>query len=304
VLVPNPAGRFPAACAGDPGTLGVRVPELPALRAVTTPVLQSSANLAGGPDARTLDEVPESIRAGADLVLDGGELPGTPSTVIDLRGFEEAGDWHVLRAGAVSEQAVARALEGQFHFDPATYDEMIHADIPVYDELQEQLVAASGDGAHRVLELGTGTGETIRRLLVRHPDALVVGVDESPAMLNAARATLPTERVSLLLGGIEDPLPAGPFDLVASALCVHHLDGEGKRDLFARVRASLAPRGRFVLADVVVPENPADAVTELTPDFDRPSPLADQLRWLGEAGFARAAVTWAHRDLAVLFADA
>ena len=62
------------------------------------PVLQSSANAAGAPDARRLDDVPEAIRAGADLVLDAGELPGTPSTVIDLRRFEAAGEWDVVRA--------------------------------------------------------------------------------------------------------------------------------------------------------------------------------------------------------------
>jgi L-threonylcarbamoyladenylate synthase len=69
------------------------------------PVLQSSANLTGGPDARRLDDVPEAIRAGADLVIDGGELPGTPSTVIDLRG----GDLRIVRLGAVPE-AVVRSL--------------------------------------------------------------------------------------------------------------------------------------------------------------------------------------------------
>ena len=63
VLLPNPAGRFPLACADDPLTLGVRVPAWPpalaALGDVRWPVLQSSANTAGGPDARRLDEVPE-----------------------------------------------------------------------------------------------------------------------------------------------------------------------------------------------------------------------------------------------------
>ena len=74
------------------------------------PVLQSSANLAGGPDARRLDDVPESIRAGADLLLDAGELPGTPSTVIDLRGYEVDGSWRIVRPGAVDADEVAAAL--------------------------------------------------------------------------------------------------------------------------------------------------------------------------------------------------
>lgn len=98
VLVPNPARRFPLACTADPETLGLRVP---ALAAVGRPVLQSSANRTGGPDARRLEDVPAAIRAGADLVIDGGELPGTPSTVIDLRDLETGGAWRIVRHGAV-----------------------------------------------------------------------------------------------------------------------------------------------------------------------------------------------------------
>ena len=113
VLLPNPLGRFPLACGPDPATLGLRVPalgeRLAALAGVSWPVLQSSANLAGGADARRLEDVPEAIRRGADLVLDGGELAGTPSTVVDLRDYERSGGWRILRAGAVPEGEVARA---------------------------------------------------------------------------------------------------------------------------------------------------------------------------------------------------
>jgi L-threonylcarbamoyladenylate synthase len=114
LLLPNPARRYPLACGPDPNTLGLRVPAWPralaALADVSWPVLQSSANVAGGPDARLLEEVPEAIRARADLVLDGGELPGTPSTVVDLRGFERDGRWSVVREGAVAIGDVAAAL--------------------------------------------------------------------------------------------------------------------------------------------------------------------------------------------------
>jgi L-threonylcarbamoyladenylate synthase len=114
VLLPNPAGRFPLACGPDPQTLGLRVPALPeplaALRDVRWPVLQSSANRAGEPDARRLADVPEPIRAAADMVLDGGELPGTPSTVVDLRRYEARGEWDVLRDGAVERAALQDAL--------------------------------------------------------------------------------------------------------------------------------------------------------------------------------------------------
>jgi tRNA threonylcarbamoyl adenosine modification protein (Sua5/YciO/YrdC/YwlC family) len=303
VLLPNPEGRFPLACGDDVRTVGLRVPVVPALDGVSWPVLQSSANLAGGPDARSLAEVPEVLRRAADLVIDGGELPGAPSTVVDLRSFEAFREWGIVREGALSRADVEAALEWQFHFDPSTYAEMIEEDIPVYEEFQEAVVGASGDGAARVLELGTGTGETARRLLERHPSAELVGVDESAAMLSAARAALPAGRISLHVGAIEDGLPEGPFDLVATALCVHHLEGTLKRDLFARVREVLAPGGRFVLGDVVVPVDPADSVISLSPGFDHPSPLSDQLRWLAETGFS-AEVVWEHKDLVVLVASA
>ncbi len=87
------------------------MPEVPALRGVRVPVLQSSANRSGGADARRLADVPEPIRAGADLVLDGGELPGTPSTVVDLRRYEEAGAWSVLRDGLVASETIASVLD-------------------------------------------------------------------------------------------------------------------------------------------------------------------------------------------------
>jgi L-threonylcarbamoyladenylate synthase len=111
VLLSNPRGRFPLACGPDPGTLGLRVPDVPLLAGVATPVLQSSANRAGGPDARRLADVPEPIRAAADLVIDGGELAGTPSTVIDLREYEQTGAWAVVRAGAVPEAVVRSSAE-------------------------------------------------------------------------------------------------------------------------------------------------------------------------------------------------
>ena len=110
LLLPNPEGRYPLACGPDPSVIGVRVPDLPEMNLWRRPILQTSANLAGGPDARRLEDVPESIRAGVDLCIDGGELPGTASTVIDLREFEATGAWDLVREGAVSREDVERAL--------------------------------------------------------------------------------------------------------------------------------------------------------------------------------------------------
>jgi L-threonylcarbamoyladenylate synthase len=115
LVLPNPARRYPLACGPEPERLGLRVPqlegELGPLSAVERPVLQSSANPSGQPDARRLEDVDERVRAGADVLLDGGELPGTPSTVIDLSGYEDDGGWSVIREGAIPREAVLRSLE-------------------------------------------------------------------------------------------------------------------------------------------------------------------------------------------------
>jgi len=114
LLVENPARRFPLACGTDPERLGVRVPALDGpLEPMTQarwPVLQSSANPAGAGDARRLGDVDGAIRDGVDLQLDGGELPGIASTVVDLTRYEADGEHRVLREGAVSAAAVTARL--------------------------------------------------------------------------------------------------------------------------------------------------------------------------------------------------
>ena len=189
---------------------------------------------------------------------------------------------------------------GQFHFDPTTYLEKIRAEVPAYDELQNAVAdATAGVHTDRVLELGVGTGETSRRVLDLHPSAELVGIDESAEMLAAAS---PAPAADLRVSRLEDPLPEGHFDLIVSALAVHHLDSAGKADLFARVADRLRPGGRFVLGDVVVPDDPADVVTPIDGVYDQPSTVDDQIRWLSAAGL-HAKVVWAHQDLAVIVAD-
>jgi tRNA (cmo5U34)-methyltransferase len=189
-----------------------------------------------------------------------------------------------------------------YHFTPESYLSMMREAVPGYDRLQDATLAATGAGARSVLELGTGTGETARRVLDRHPDARLVGIDASPGMVDVARVSLPSDRVELLVGRLEDPLPEGPFDLVVSALAAHHLEGRGKADLFRRVASRLDPVGRFVLADVVEPVNPSHVVTAIDPEVDHPSQLDEQLAWLEAAGLIPE-VTWTHRDLIVIVAS-
>jgi L-threonylcarbamoyladenylate synthase len=114
LLLPNPTHRFPLACGPNRDVLGLRVPKLTGplepMKEISWPVLQSSANLSGEPDARRLEDVDETVRAGVDLILDAGELPGTPSTVIDLTGYHEDGRFEIRREGAVGGEAIEDAL--------------------------------------------------------------------------------------------------------------------------------------------------------------------------------------------------
>jgi L-threonylcarbamoyladenylate synthase len=99
---------------GDAGTLGLRVPRLTgllsALGSVDAPALQSSANFSGQPAPRRLADVPASLREGADLVLDGGDLPGRASTVLDLSGYERSATWRVVREGPLAQSELEGLL--------------------------------------------------------------------------------------------------------------------------------------------------------------------------------------------------
>jgi L-threonylcarbamoyladenylate synthase len=115
VLLNNHDNRYPLACGPSPNTIGLRVPALgpsaEALSQVRWPVLQSSANVSGGSDACCIEDIPAEIADGCDLLLDAGQLPGTPSTVLDLRDYEDDGTWQILREGAVDHELIAASLD-------------------------------------------------------------------------------------------------------------------------------------------------------------------------------------------------
>jgi len=135
-----------------------------------------------------------------------------------------------------------------------------------------------------VLELGVGTGETTRRLLERYPDAEATGLDAQPEMVFKAREL----GIEVRLARMEDPLPDGPWDLVVSVLTVHHLDDDGKRDLFRRVREQARA---MVMGDVVIAKPQG---TPLEEGVDLPSRAEDMVEWCsGE-------LVWQADDLAVI----
>jgi tRNA threonylcarbamoyl adenosine modification protein (Sua5/YciO/YrdC/YwlC family) len=112
LILPNPAQRYDWLTGERHDAIGIRVPDLEGVAREIVErvgaVAATSANVHGGPDPRRLDEVPEEIRAAAVLV-DGGELSGTASTVVDLTGAEPK----ILREGAVPAAEVLERVEQQ-----------------------------------------------------------------------------------------------------------------------------------------------------------------------------------------------
>jgi len=173
---------------------------------------------------------------------------------------------------------------GRFDWKPDTYSELIRSEVPRYDELQEQAIAAIPFPPARVLELGMGTGETTRRLLEAYPESWVIGLDSSADMVFRARENYD----DVQLARMEDPLPEGPWDLVIGVLSIHHLRAEQKRNLFRQVREQARS---FVIGDVVK----ADVeIAPVDPGYDFPETASDLAEWCGGE------VAWEADDLAVV----
>jgi SAM-dependent methyltransferase len=190
---------------------------------------------------------------------------------------------------------------GQFHFTASRYLQSMRDAVPRYDEFQQAIAdSTAGIRAERVLDLGAGTGETAKHVLALHPSARVTLVDKSTKMLQLALSTLPPAQLEAHIAtDIEEPLPPGRFELVVSAFAIHHLSASGKADLFCRIREVLAPGGLFVMGDVVIPDDAADAVTPIAPNHDQPERTRDLLEWLLAAGLSPR-VTWHWHDLVVI----
>lgn len=208
-------------------------------------------------------------------------------------------------------------------WNPATYDQARRRLVPCFDgfygaaaELVARAVAERrGDAAGRpvrILDLGAGTGllsEQVLASLASAPVELTL-FDRDPAMLERAEARLARHSPKVIVAEFESPLPAEGYDVVMSALAIHHLDDAAKRGLFARVLAALEPGGVFVNAEQIAgvdateqalfeathldgarrlggsEQEIAEAVERMK--IDRCATLAEQVDWLREAGFARA----------------
>jgi tRNA A37 threonylcarbamoyladenosine synthetase subunit TsaC/SUA5/YrdC len=106
LVVANPSHRYPLACREDRARLGIRLIEGP-LAGAACPIFQTSANVSGEPAPTSFERVPREIVSGANLAIDGGELTGLPSTVIDITAIDESGEWQILREGGLPADQVA-----------------------------------------------------------------------------------------------------------------------------------------------------------------------------------------------------
>ena len=186
--------------------------------------------------------------------------------------------------------------------------------IPHWEEaesvLREDVLATRPVG--RVLDLGTGDGYLLGTMLDAHPSAAGVGLDISRSLLEAAgRRFESDERVRLVEHDLAEPLPSdlGTFDVVVSALAIHHLPDTRKRGLYAEAFDLLEPGGVFCNIDVVASPTPelhrrAQAAFGFGPEdehpSDQPAPLEPQLDWLREVGFTQVECYWKWLELAVL----
>lgn len=142
-----------------------------------------------------------------------------------------------------------------------TYDADRRVLIACFDDFYgtaAEAAALDRSGPVRVLDLGAGTGLLSSVLAGALPDATFVLVDEAPAMLERARERLAPlgDRVATVVADLRDPLPPGAFDVIASALAIHHLDDHAKADLYRRAAMALAPGGVFINAEQVAGPTP------------------------------------------------
>jgi tRNA (cmo5U34)-methyltransferase len=137
-----------------------------------------------------------------------------------------------------------------------TYDGERRLLIPCFDAFYGtavEVAALGRSGPVQVLDLGAGTGLLAGAIARALPDASFVLFDEAPGMLARATERLAplAARVQTVVGDLAGPLPVGPFDVVCSALAIHHLDDPGKAGLYARAASLLAPGGVFVNAEQI-----------------------------------------------------
>jgi tRNA (cmo5U34)-methyltransferase len=209
---------------------------------------------------------------------------------------------------------------------PSYDDESRRKRIPCFDDFYGVGVAAlrCEDRAPGILDIGAGTGLYSAMLLERYPDAKLTLIDFSGEMLDLAKKRFAgRENTTFVLGDYTEYPFAERYDLVISALSIHHLNAAAKRKLYGRVSNLLAPNGEFLNADQIISPFPAlqerhmeawldfvvshsvvdDELARMkqSMELDDPSTIAEQISWLREAGFPVADCVYQYRNFAVLY---
>jgi tRNA (cmo5U34)-methyltransferase len=228
-------------------------------------------------------------------------------------------------------RGASKGMRREFDREASAYDRTARASMPGYSDLHRTLIWGIpfvATRSFRVLELGVGTGTLTARILEGFPHAQLTGIDLSPQMITRARTKLRPyrDRFELSAGDLST-FEEGTYDVVVSALAIHHLSDAEKWRLFRRVYRSLAPGGYFGDADDHLPEDSifdtryAQIASQLpspggraggwtSPQevwhghekFDHPSTLTAELAALERAGFRHVGVPWRFFGQAVVWA--
>jgi tRNA (cmo5U34)-methyltransferase len=220
-------------------------------------------------------------------------------------------------------------LRETFNDAAVSYDATRRDLIPCFDDfygLALNLVPRDRDDAIEVLDLGAGTGLMAQFVLRAFPHASITLIDVADEMLSVARERFAgsQNRIRFVVDDYAQQLPTGSFDLVVSALSIHHLEHPAKRLLFGSVKERLRPQGMFINADqVAVPDGSlagdlrtvwVRGLNERSVDpavieqaferqrFDIPATADDQIQWLREAGFADAEIVFKYLFFTVFVA--
>lgn len=221
---------------------------------------------------------------------------------------------------------MAEDIRSAFDRVASRYDAQRKWIIPELNEYYAAAVwaAESAKDKPAILDVGAGTGLLSALLLEKFPEASLTLVDLSDKMLNIARERFAgRENVWYLTGDYSSLALGGPYDIITSALSIHHLPHEGKRDLYRKIFSALRPGGLFVNADQAAGESSwldmrfreywdrfvaestfdraeLNAAMQRRDTLDRNAKLSDQLDWLRESGFSDVDVVYRNRFFVVI----